>query len=449
VGVALTALLVACSSPPANPAVPVAPATATLAAPAAAATDTTVTDIAAPVGAQATLLVQLDDVRTQVRSVTVTAPISGLALLQQSGLAVETADFSWGTAVCSIAGVGCPADDCFCGGDTFWNYAYWNGDSWQGYEVGPAQSVISQTGALEGWRWGTFEGATVDPARVLAAQAAQSYLRAQQVITDGSYAGNASSSVESLLALGSNQPEGALLRAAPEMPSLLDFVQAHAAAYSRESVAGAGKLSVALAATATCWPADALTPAAYYSPTLGSLATDAGPLAWGLLGSAALEEPIAADSVAYLTALALPEGGWEWSPGWGADSNSTALALQALVAAGVPVTTTEVISGLAFLQEVQTPSGGFPYSAGGEADANSTAYGVQALIAVGQDSATWQQADGGPVDYLMAQQGADGGIAWQAAQPANVAATQQALPALLGLPYPLRRAALPPCEAQP
>src|SRR5690554_3288358 len=87
----LMVLLVACTG-----AVP--------AAPAATVEQAQPTEVAAqePSGDQATLIVQLDDDRTLVRKLDLTAPISGLALLEQSDLDVVKADFSWGTAVCSI-----------------------------------------------------------------------------------------------------------------------------------------------------------------------------------------------------------------------------------------------------------------------------------------------------------------------------------------------------------
>jgi hypothetical protein len=51
------------------------------------------------------------------------------------------------------------------------------------------------------------------------------------------------------------------------------------------------------------------------------------------------------------------------------------------------------------------------------------------------------------VDFLLGLQDEDGALGWQVAQPApNMGATQQAIPALLGQPYPIRRAALPACE---
>jgi hypothetical protein len=401
---------------------------------------------------RADLVVQLDPARTLVRQVAFSEPISGLAALQQSGLPLVTADFAWGTAVCSLAGVGCPAEDCFCGGDTFWNYAYWDGAAWQSYPTGPSASIISPTGAVEGWRWGEFEAAALPASPALAAQAALGWLRAGQTITDGGY-GGVGAGIETLLAVAANRLDAAEWRGSPETPSLLDHMLANGAAYSSQGPAEAGKLAVALAGAEACWPDGAISPAGHYSPTLDALASDAGPLAWAILGTLALGEPAPAGSIAYLVELALPEGGWEWSPGWGRDTNSTALAIQALVAAGEPLSVTEVSSGLAYLKTAQLESGGFSYDPaadfGNLADANSTAYVLQALAATGADphAEEWLVGGVGPVDFLLALQDAQGGIAWQAGQPANLGSTQQAIPALLGQPYPLRRAPLETCPA--
>ena len=85
---------------------------------------------------------------------TFTEPISGLAALEQSGLDITVADTSFGPAVCAIEGVGCPADNCFCDANRYWAYSYADGADWQSYPVGASQSVISTTGAIEGWFWG-------------------------------------------------------------------------------------------------------------------------------------------------------------------------------------------------------------------------------------------------------------------------------------------------------
>lgn len=388
------------------------------------------------------LVVQFDDTRSMARAINVTAPISGLAALQQSGLEVVTANFDWGVGVCSIEGVGCPAEDCFCGGDLFWNYSHWEDAAWQGYPTGPAATVISRAGSIEGWRWGEFETPGLPAPQALAAQRALGRLQATQGNESGP--GSAGTYVETLMAVAANGLHAS--------PALLDAILVDGAAYSRQGVAESGKLAVALAAVEACWPAEALRPQEYYSPTLGALSADAGFLAWGILGTLALDEATPADSVAYLAGLALPEGGWEWSPGWGRDTNTTALAIQTLIAAGTPVSTTEIVSGLAYLKAAQDASGGLRYDAGegwqGAADANSTAYGLQALAAAGLSpyDPAWQMDGVGLVDFLLAVQQEDGGMAWQAGQEPNLAATQQAVPALLGRPFPLRRAALEVCR---
>jgi len=64
----------------------------------------------------------------------------------------------------------------------------------------------------------------------------------------------------------------------------------------------------------------------------------------------------------------------------GADTNSTAFALQALATAG---RSAPVPAALTFLRLAQTCDGGFPWFPGGDADANSTALVVQAVVASG------------------------------------------------------------------
>jgi hypothetical protein len=271
------------------------------------------------------------------------------------------------------------------------------------------------------------------------------WLRSQQSITDSSYVSSEAASVETLLAVEAAGEDATTWRPADGAPSLLDYVLAHGAEYSHKSAAEAGKLAVALSAAGACWPSDALKPSDFYSPTLGAISADGGPLAWGILGTLALSEPVPADSVAYLQKIALPEGGWEWSPGWGRDTNSTALALQALVAVGTPLTDSAIISDEAYLDSAQTPEGGYNYDPnspyGTDADANSTAYVLQALNALGVEAP--DQA----IAFLLQLQGPDGALGWQTAQPAaNLGSTQQAIPALLGKSYPLKRAALRACE---
>jgi hypothetical protein len=402
----------------------------------------------APSNAQ--VFVQFDDHAHLGRPVTFTTPISGFAALLQTGLQVVYTDTSFGPAVCAIEGVGCPADDCFCAGNRYWGYSYWDGGAWQGYAVAAGGSLITGTGAIEGWRWGEFGDPQIEVTRTQAALDGLDWLAARQTITNGG-TGSAGASVETLLALGANRQAGRDWRAAPSAPSLVGYMAAYGPAFSRTTVAAAGKLAVALSGADTCLPALTVTPQRVYSPTLGAYSGDMGQNSWAILGALALDEPLSADALAALRAAVQPEGGWEWSPGWGADTNATGLALQALIAAGESPTGTLVVNALSWLETAQQEDGGFPYSPGPGAtsDANSTAYVIQALIAAGQDpnGAAWTRNDKTPIGYLLARQLPDGSFEWQPGSGANLLATQQAIPALLGWAYPLARQTLAGCPA--
>jgi hypothetical protein len=86
----------------------------------------------------------------------------------------------------------------------------------------------------------------------------------------------------------------------------------------------------------------------------------------------------------------------------GPDSNSTALAVQALSTIGVNPPN----DALAFLDATQSPDGGWAFIAGLDVDPNSTAIVIQALVSGGADpeSAPWIEPGGSPYDSLMAWQ---------------------------------------------
>jgi hypothetical protein len=132
----------------------------------------------------------------------------------------------------------------------------------------------------------------------------------------------------------------------------------------------------------------------------------------------------------------LPGGSYAFNgdhtPGSG-DSNTTALVVQALAAAGASPDTWA--PSLAYFRSTQNGDGGWTYqkpSAFGEAtDANSTALVTQALLAVGEPLSDW----GNPAQVLLLLQNPSGALSFNAQTPGdNLLATVQAIPAMAGVP---------------
>jgi prenyltransferase beta subunit len=188
-------------------------------------------------------------------------------------------------------------------------------------------------------------------------------------------------------------------------------------------------------------------PISYYHASTGAYSstnpfdTGTGAHAWGMLGTAALSQTVPPSANQYLKDLQKANGGWEWDIGFGTDTNSTALAVQALVASGEPTTSLVILDALTYLKSTQNiADGGFPYNPDGgwpgaeNSDTNSTAYVVQALLAAGQDptTGTWVVASSDPISYLLSMQLPDGSFEWQTGFGSDLLGTRQAIPALLG-----------------
>ena len=98
--------------------------------------------------------------------------ISGYEALLATGLEVEAAfDPSLGAAVCSIAGEGCPANDCFCRYPAYWSYWHLNAGGWA-YSGTGASNYQLHAGEVDGWRWGTGDPPPVIPFGQICAPAA-------------------------------------------------------------------------------------------------------------------------------------------------------------------------------------------------------------------------------------------------------------------------------------
>lgn len=376
-----------------------------------------------------------------VRPISWTGTISRVGALRAAGFSVETS----AGAICNIEGDGCPASDCFCA-DNWWWQGLWDGetDAWSA----PWPLPDPADGDVLGFRNSTMWGPPVLPAQAFTQSLeALEWLETQQQ-ADGSF-GSPNYTAEALMAVGANGLDASTWG---EAPSLLANVLSTGTEFADRNAAGAGKLAAALATQESCWPLGADSPLDHYHPVSGTFSSDTLYQAWGILGTAALKDTVPVSAVQSLKQNQQENGGWELFVGLGTDTNTTALALQALVAAGEPVTSTSVVSGLGYLENAQNDDGGFPYSPdspwGTESDTNSTAYAVQALFATGEDplTSTWAVTNTNPISYLLGMQLPNGSFEWQQGFGPDQIATQQAVLALLHAPFPIEAQDLEPCS---
>jgi hypothetical protein len=164
-----------------------------------------------------------------------------------------------------------------------------------------------------------------------------------------------------------------------------------------------------------------------YDPGTGAYAADDFTQSIAVLGLACTGHEVGALATEALRETQLDGGGWGF--GGFADADTTAIAIQALVAAGVPVSDPDVQAALTYLKESQGSDGGWGYDPAAS-NASSTAFAVQALLALGEnpESATYTKDGVTPIAYLLSQQNADG--SFQGFDP--VYSTNQVLPALAG-----------------
>ncbi len=150
-------------------------------------------------------------------------------------------------------------------------------------------------------------------------------------------------------------------------------------------------------------------------------------------------QAVPAEAIAELKGLQGPDGSWGYdstAPAARAgDTNSTAIALMALEAAGDD---SADAAGLAYLATQQQANGGFIYAAlyGGPADVDSDALVLQALVATGQDpeGPAWLQGSNSVLTHIRASQGTDGGFAYPG-MAESALTTSQIPAALMRVPY--------------
>jgi hypothetical protein len=134
------------------------------------------------------------------------------------------------------------------------------------------------------------------------------------------------------------------------------------------------------------------------------------------------------------------DGGFGFSRSAASDVDDTGAALEAIAASGhrnSPVADRAV----RYLRAAQRPDGGFAQMSNGDSNAQSSAWAVQGLVAVGRDPRKFRRARD-PLAYLTSLQAGDGSVRYsRSSTQTPVWVTAQALAALEGKPFPLRPAA--------
>jgi hypothetical protein len=139
-----------------------------------------------------------------------------------------------------------------------------------------------------------------------------------------------------------------------------------------------------------------------------------------------------AQSTAWLAKVQNADGGWGDEPGLPSTADGTAAVMQAMPE------TTAAQDGLDYLRKAQRPNGGFPLGGNGSVNSQSTAWAMQGMLAVGEDPASVRDGGNNALDYLAARQDADGHYRRSASSDETpVWVTAQVLPAVAGDAFPV------------
>ncbi len=231
----------------------------------------------------------------------------------------------------------------------------------------------------------------------------------------------------------------------------LDYLSEHSAdvvAFAEDGGGFAGKIVLALTAANQ----DPRTFGGYdfiisvttaYSATTGQYDTTPFNQSLAMLALKAVSETIPLTATQWLTSQQASDGSWDDGFGTLRNADTTAMAIMALVAAGVPTDDTSIMLATNFLSNTQLATGGWEYGTGYGENANSTALVVQALSALEEDfhstGSRWTGGPKTPLSALSSWQNTTG--AFQSDYGFGLSddfyATRQAIPAVTGKPYPL------------
>jgi prenyltransferase beta subunit len=138
-----------------------------------------------------------------------------------------------------------------------------------------------------------------------------------------------------------------------------------------------------------------------------------------ILALASTGATVPTEAIAALEAKQSPVGGWAFMGSGVPDVDTTATAVQALIAAGSSAKSGAAGKGLGYLHSLQNADGGFPYQSpsayGTDTNANSTGLVAQAIVASGDQPESWAAASGNPLSAIVVLQQPSGAFAYQSA----------------------------------
>ena len=167
------------------------------------------------------------------------------------------------------------------------------------------------------------------------------------------------------------------------------------------------------------------------------------------LRAAGLASPAA--TIGWLLHQQDADGGFNFAGAGGmSDPDDTGAALEALAGAGSRGVARVRAGAVRFLRGQQDGDGGFASLPGAGSNAQSTAFAVQGLLAAGVDPSSLRRRGASPLDYLRSLIAADGHVRYaRGTDQTPVWVTAEALMALEGKALPLASVARRPAPAPP
>ena len=170
----------------------------------------------------------------------------------------------------------------------------------------------------------------------------------------------------------------------------------------------------------------------------GSIGDQVNLTAFGVLALRAAGASLPPLTPGWLARQQNSDGGFSFATAGGAsDVDDTGAALEALAAAG-GASSSALGRAVGYLRREQNRDGGLPQQDGAASNAQSTAWAIQGLLAAGVDPSSIRHGGRSPLDYLRSLIAPDGHVRYAAGSDQTpVWVTGEALMALAGKPLPL------------